>query len=601
MKFFLKLKHKIGGLSYIETIIGVGIFALIALMLYSTYSRVFIVARAAQSRVNAVALAEEQFELARNLPFNSVGTIGGIPSGSLRQVQTLTRGGMTFIATTTVRNIDQSFDGTAGGAPNDLSPADNKLVEIDITCTTCVNFRPLILTTWVGPKNLEGSSTNGSLFVKVIDASGLAVQGASVIVISTSSTPSINVNDLTATSGMLQLVDAPPGVESYRVIVGKAGYSADQSYARTATTANPVITDPTVAVQTVTQVTFSIDRTATLNFSSVSPSCAAIGNVNLRLNGAKLIATAPNVLKYDRYTKTDASGLLTLNNIEWDNYTIAATSSTYDLAGVMPLQPVSITPGATQNIQLVMVPKSNPAVLITVKDVATGLPVSGATVTLEMGGASTTQTTGRGFLGQTDWSGGSGQSDFLNANQYQSDDTNVDAASSPGNVKLQSILGSYASNGTLYSSTFDTGSLSNFYQFVSNPSGQPVAVGSTPVQFQIATGNSTSSWTYLGPDGTNATYYNSTTTDIAAVNNGNRYLRYKMLLSTASTTFTPTVSDAQFTFTSNCVPPGQVLFQGLANGIYNITVEKTGYTTETDTVTITAASTWQEMQETIGP
>ena len=210
-------------------VIGIALFAAVSLMLYSTYSRVFIVARAAQSRINAVALAEEQFELARNLPFNSVGTIGGIPSGSLRQVQTLQRGGMTFIATTTVRNIDQSFDGTAGGSPNDLSPADNKLVEIDINCITCVNFRPLVLTTWVGPKNLEGSTTNGSLFVKVIDASGLGVQGATVIVVSTSSNPSISVSDLTATSGMLQLVDAPPGIESYRVIVGKAGYSSSQS------------------------------------------------------------------------------------------------------------------------------------------------------------------------------------------------------------------------------------------------------------------------------------------------------------------------------------------------------------------------------------
>ena len=601
MKFFLQLKNKIGGLSYIETIIGVALFALISMMLYSTYERVFVVARAAQSRINAVALAEEQFELARNLPFTNVGTVGGIPSGSLRQVQTLTRGGMTFIATTTVRNIDQPFDGTAGGSPNDLSPADSKLVEIDINCITCVNFRPLVLTTWVGPKNLEGSSTNGSLFVKVIDASGLAVQGVDVIVVSTSSSPTINVSDLTATSGMLQLVDAPPGIEAYQVYAVKSGYSADQSYARSASTANPVITNPTVAIQTVTQVTLSIDSTAALNFSSVSPACSAVPNINMHMNGAKLIATGPNVLKYDKYLKTDAAGSLALSNIEWDNYTIAATSGTYDLAGVMPLQPISITPGSTQNIQLVMMPKSDPAVLVTVKDVATGLPVSGATVTLEKGGASTTLTTGRGFLSQTDWSGGSGQSTYTNPNQYASDDSNIDVSTSPGDVKLLKVLGSYQPSGILYSSTFDSGSVSNFYQFTSKPSGQPAAVGATPAQFQIATGNSTSSWTYLGPDGTNATYYNSTTTDISAVHNGTRYLRYKMLLSTASTSYTPSVSDIQFTFTSNCVPPGQVLFQGLANGTYNVTVTKSGYTDETDTVTVNAGTQWQEIQEIIGP
>jgi hypothetical protein len=317
------------------------------------------------------------------------------------------------------------------------------------------------------------------------------------------------------------------------------------------------------------------------------------------MSGTKLISATPDVLKYDQWMQTDASGQLSLNTIEWDDYTIAATSSSYELAGVMPLQPVSIAPGSTQNIQLVMVNKSSPSVLVTVKDVATGLPVTGADVTLEKGGVPTTLTTGRGFLSQTDWSGGSGQSDFVVSNRYQTDDGSVNTAT-PGQVSLLSILGAYVSNGTLYSSTFDTGSASNFYQFLYQPTSQPVATGDS-VRFQIATGNSTSSWTYLGPDGTAGTYYNSTTTDISAVTNGTRYLRYKMLLSTASSSFTPSVSDIQFTFTSSCVPPGQVIFQGLANGTYNITVSKSGYTTTNDTVVVSGGTLWQEKQETLSP
>ena len=74
-----------------------------------------------------------------------------------------------------------------------------------------------------------------------------------------------------------------------------------------------------------------------------------------------------------------------------------------------------------------------------------------------------------------------------------------------------------------------------------------------------------------------------------------------MFLSTASTTFTPSVSDVQFTFTSSCVPPGQVIFQGLANGTYTVTVSKAGYTTATDSVTVNAGTPWQEKQVSIGP
>ncbi len=602
MFLFAQHVNKRGGLTFVETIVGVALFAFVSLMLYGTYSRVFIVARIAQARVNAVALANEQFEIIRNLSYSNVGVIGGIPNGIVPPVQTLVRGGMIFLATTTIRNIDYPFDGLAGSIPNDTSPEDNKLVEIDISCISCSYFRPLTLMTNVGPKDLEGTSTNGSLFIQAVDSGGLGVANADVFVFNNSSTTVISVNDVTSTSGMLQLVGTPPGVGVYQIMVSKAGYSSDRNYnSGGPTTTNPVKPYATVAAQTVTQVTFAIDRVATLNFSSVTAACAAVPNVGVQFAGTKLIGKTPpvDVLKYNQWFSTGASGLKTLNDIEWDSYTITASSTIYDLAGIVPLSPLTIAPGAVQNVQLIMIPKNRPSVLITVKDAATGLPVSGADVKMEMGGASTTQTTGRGFLKQTDWSGGSGQSAFTVANQYALDDGNTDVLTSPGSVILGKLLGLYYPSGQLTSSTFDTGSVSNFYQFTYQPTSQPFETGDS-ARFQLATGNSTSSWTYLGPDGTASTYYNATTTDIAAVNNGNRYLRYKMFLSTASSTLTPSVSDIQFTFTSSCVPPGQVLFDGLTPGTYNITVSKTGYTTANDTVVV-GAGTWQEKIESIGP
>lgn len=593
-------KNQKGGLTYIETILGIAIFVMVAGSLFITYQKVFQLVRLSQSRVTAVALANEQFEIVRNLPYAQVGTFGGIPSGVIPPVQTLTRAGMTFIATTTVRNVDLPFDGVAGGMPNDLSPADNKSVEIDIMCVTCNNFRPMILTTTVGPKGLENASTNGSLFIQALDAGGLPIAGANVYVHNSSTTPVVDINDITSTSGMLQLIDAPPATTSYQITVSKTGYSTDQTYGAPTTT-NPVKPHATVAVQTVTQLSFAIDRLATLNVSSVTPVCNPVANIGVELTGSKLIATSPNVLKYDQWFSTGASGLQTLNNIEWDSYTIAASSTTYDLAGIVPLSPLAIAPGATQNVQLVMVPKNPLAVVVTVKDAGTGLPVTGATVTLDNGVASMTQTTGRGFLRQTDWSGGSGQDMFIDPTRYSADDDNIDVTTYPGEVRLKNTFGSYAATGNLTSSTFDTGSASNFYQFTYLPTSQPVAAGASSVQFQLATGNSTTSWTYLGPDGTPGTYYTATTTDINTLNNGRRYLRYKMYLSTASSTLTPNVSDAMFTYTSSCVPPGQVIFQGLSSGTWNITVSKSGYTTAYDTVTASSTVPWQEKSVTIGP
>jgi hypothetical protein len=143
--------------------------------------------------------------------------------------------------------------------------------------------------------------------------------------------------------------------------------------------------------------------------------------------------------------------------------------------------------------------------------------------------------------------------------------------------------------------------VSNFYQFTFLPTAQNPETGLDSVRFQIATGNATSSWTYLGPDGTAASYYTPTSPDIAAVHNGDRYLRYKMFLSTASSTLTPSVSNIGFAFTSACAPPGQVLFQGLANGTYTVVVTKSGYTGFAGSVSVNAGTPWQELSVTLTP
>ena len=106
-------------------------------------------------------------------------------------------------------------------------------------------------------------------------------------------------------------------------------------------------------------------------------------------------------------------------------------------------------------------------------------------------------------------------------------------------------------------------------------------------------------WNFLGTDGTANTYYTLADQNINSLHNGDRYLRYKAFLQTASTTWTPTISDVSFTFTSSCVPPGQVLFTGLGTGDYTLTVSKAGYQPFTDTVTV--SSSWQQYGVTVSP
>ncbi|MBP6858938.1 MAG: prepilin-type N-terminal cleavage/methylation domain-containing protein [Candidatus Pacebacteria bacterium] len=594
------MRYEKNGFTLVEVLVGSAVFLIIALAAYNAYISLFNLVNLSQYKVMAVALANEQFEIARNMPYGDVGIVNGIPKGKIPSSQTLIRGGVTFDVDAIVRNIDLPFDGQIGSTTNDTSPADNKLVQITVSCAGCENMKPFTVIGQVAPKSLETLSTNGALFVRVFDANGQPVQGASVYVENVATTTAtIIINDVTDTHGMLQLIDVPPGDQAYRIIVTKDGYSTDRTYpAGDIANPTPAKPDATVIVQNVTQMSFAIDLLGSLEVSSVTPLCAVVPSFDFSLKGSKLLNSGgADVLKYSQNLITDGSGSLSLPSMEWDTYTVTPTDGSYDLAGLNPLNPVTVNPGAAQALQLILIPKDPRSLLVTVRDGATQLPISGATVELS-GGASDTQVTGKGFINQTDWSGGDGQSTYSDETKYFWSNGFVDAVSTPGDLKLTNAFGSYNPDGILESSTIDTGSVSNFYSLVWSPTN---ASASTSVMFQIATATTSSpvSWEYLGPDGTASSYYTVSDTPISSVHNDDQYLRYKVFLHTDDSALTPIVSDVAFTFTSSCTPPGQVVFPGLSAGNYHITITKTGYATFDQDVTM--GSGWQEVQAVMAP
>jgi type II secretory pathway pseudopilin PulG len=582
------------GFTLLEALIGVFVFVIIAVGVYQSYVSVNGLTRLSRQKIVAIALANEQLEIVRNLPYDDVGIPGSVPSGKVPRTQSLTRSNTVYQVVTTIRNIDEPFDGTAGGAPPDTAPADNKLVEIEVSCSSCQSFAPFSVTTTVAPKGLESLGNNGVLVVKAIDANGQAVSGASVHVENQRESPALTIDDTTDNSGELRVVGVPPGAEAYEVAVTKGGYSTDKTYARTPQNPNPVKPHATVTTGSVTQLTFAIDHLSTLNVASVLDTCVPVDSISFGMTGAKLIGTSPDLPKYDEDHSTGVGRTFTIEDLEWDDYAIGLSSAAYDLFGSVPHLPLSLPPNAATQLKLVVSEKDPLMLLVTVHDTAQ-LPVADASVTLEKSGFSETKATGRGSLRQTDWSGGPGQQAFIDVRKYFSQDGHLADASPAGDLKLQS--GSSA--GELTSSTFDTGSPSNFHQILWQPTNQPPEAGADSVRFQIATNDDQVTWNYVGPDGTANTFYTLQNQNIADIHDNQRYLRYKLLLRTNAPAFTPTVSDASFTFTSECVPPGQASFTGLSSGSYTLTISKAGYQTVVGTVNVSAG--WQEHAALLSP
>lgn len=560
---------------------GTGIYACYNILLKSAAKN--------QARLLGIAIINQELETVRNMPYDSIGILSGVPAGLIPANKTVAENNILYTVNFSVRNIDDSYDGKLGGTPNDLSPADYKKVEITVTCADCPTDPPITLSTNIARKGVEMASNNGALFIHVLDASGNPVPQALVRIVNNSAVPAIDFTDQTDNDGQLAVIDVPPGVETYEITVSKASYTGARTYARTISNPLPLDVHQTVQVQSVTHKTLYIDLVSALEITTVNQACAALPSINLNIAGTKLLGQ-PDILKYDEDVSTNGFGYLSLLDLEWDTYTPAILSN-YDLAGIIPLLPINLNPGASQEYKLVLAAHTANSLLVTVKDNSSKLPLSGATVRLSLASPSydQTQATGRGYFLATDWSGGSGQITIGDETKYFSDNENIDAASNPGNIQLKEILGQYAQSGQLVSSTYDAGDASNFVNIRWEPLSQPLETGTDSVKFQIATNNDNATWNFVGPDNTDQTYYTSADSDISG-HTGQRYFRYKLFLSTEDANYTPLVSDIGIGFTESCAPPGQVFFPGLGAYTYDLEVNLAGYQTYTDTATVNGST-----------
>ncbi len=109
----------------------------------------------------------------------------------------------------------------------------------------------------------------------------------------------------------------------------------------------------------------------------------------------------------------------------------------------------------------------------------------------------------------------------------------------------------YYASGTLTSSTWDTGSASDFGTI----SWTATTPASTTLKFQVATNNDSATWNFKGPDGTSSTYYTTSGTTIWTGNNIARYIKYKAYLSTTNTAVTPILSDVSITYSRHVFLP----------------------------------------------
>ncbi len=247
------------GLTLIEALVSVLLVSIIFLGIIGAFGLNMKVLSQSKARSNALALANQRLEEIRNLPYNDVGTIGGVPSGQIPQAEEKTINGIKFTRRTTIIYIDDVFDRVL---PQDLVPTDYKRARVSVSWENMIG-KSVVMISDVSPKGVETTVGGGTLAITVLNASGIGVNQANIRIINGSVNPAIDASYQTDDYGTFMLVGAPASQESYNIIVTKTGYSQDKTY-NVQEVANPQKPYISVYEGNLTEIGFAIDEVSNL-------------------------------------------------------------------------------------------------------------------------------------------------------------------------------------------------------------------------------------------------------------------------------------------------------------------------------------------------
>lgn len=408
-----------GGFTLIETILGLVVMMIMITGVTQLFVSNLRTVTLGKARAIGLAVANEQMEYLRDLPYQSVATqFGAIyPPGTIPDNQLLTRGGYKFTLKTEVNYIDDPYDGyvscpcstgPAAGKPKDLNPADYKKAQVSVYLKSSGQLVAQVTSDFAA-KAAETASNTGILSIKVIDANGQPIPNANVHIVNTNPNPDVDITTTTDNQGFVIVPNLPPdSANRYQVTASLSGYSSDYTEGDPAGSTTAVELNPNVLVQQITSLTMSIDRVSILGVHVVDTSGNPLASKAIRITGAKALEKNNGNItkyKYDTTSTTDASGNISLAGMEWDSYSFIPPAGYY-LVSAQPYAPLALAANTSATINLVLSTSSSYPTISTMTPIATqtgttnlsftltGTNLSGASVSLKQSGQSDIQATG---------------------------------------------------------------------------------------------------------------------------------------------------------------------------------------------------------------
>jgi len=274
MKFQTQKSRNQKSFTFIEVLVGIFLILIVFVGILTAYQLALKVVGLSKNKIVATAIASQQIEIIRNLPYESVGVKNNFPDGILEAISQTTRNGIEYTIETRVDYVVDPADGIA--SPDDDCPNDYKRVEVKASWPGQFSGE-VKLSTDIAPKNLaqECATGGGILSVSVSDAYGQMV-----------SSPLIEVKD-PVTDQTIKFATPTEGrhyfslpASTYRVIVSKDGFSTEQTYGREEiyngkTIATPEKPHPIIQEGKLVEISPSIDKVGTFSVRTLSPGGSA--------------------------------------------------------------------------------------------------------------------------------------------------------------------------------------------------------------------------------------------------------------------------------------------------------------------------------------
>lgn len=391
--FSKKTKNKKSGFTLVEVLVFSLIVVIVVLTFYRTFASGAKVLRDARARMTASQVANEQFEILRNIPYEKLLNVNS--GGAIQHSQELIKSGIAFTVVTDIAYNDDVYDDVATGT--DLRPQDYKQVSVTVSWKSSGETKKIILYSQFAPPGTEELYNGGILSVDIRQSDGTPVNGATVEVSNINTGQVLNTEE-TLADGKVYLIGYVPEDKKYKITVRKNGYYPVDTmppYTGIANTYDPVDVHASVVLAGIWQKTIIFDPLASLSLRTEDPLGNSVGDIDFSLEGGRKMGDLAGASFYSfvkSLHNTNSSGNYTFSNESPGKYMFeygtSANNSNYEFWKMQPFYEnvktnFFVNPNAVTDVKAIVVPKNVPSIFLKVVDKVDLTPLSDATVTVK--------------------------------------------------------------------------------------------------------------------------------------------------------------------------------------------------------------------------